>query len=50
MTPHEHYRQAERLLAEAAKDTWPGRNLVAVAQVHATLATTHLTIDPEAQS
>jgi hypothetical protein len=41
MTPTEHYREAEAILAEAAKDYLPEqkRLLLLEAQVHATLAT-----------
>jgi hypothetical protein len=50
VTPHEHYREAERLLGVAANaDAWARPLMLAAAQVHATLATTHLTIEPEAR-
>ncbi len=41
MTPDEHYREAERLLKQARGEEYNHKwtSLVALAQVHATLAT-----------
>ena len=53
MTPTEHYRLAERLLADAEMAPHPGmaESFMRAAQVHATLANAHITagvwVEPE---
>lgn len=55
MTGPEHYKEAERLLANADRDVsenWPAStgerksDVIAAAQVHATLALTAATVEP----
>lgn len=49
MTPAEHYREAERWLnrADIGGTSYAQAEALARAQVHATLATVHNTLEPE---